>query len=168
MKEVNNLFNSHIVTATSLDTQIEFLKRHYQRIGADILVLRCGNGYKSTFFENQGYNVTSIDSSEDNTILFKENTNKNCIVTSYDSFTTKSPFDIIWVDDAFVYERRNNILEYLNHFTTLIKEDGYIYCCFKFGDDYYTNGTLYTSFTLLSFTEFIENTNYRIKDCLIT
>ena len=168
MKEVTNPFNLHILTATSIDTQFEFLKRHYRRIDANILVVRCGNGYKSTFFEEQGYTVTSIDDSKENVVLFKDNTSKDCIVAPYTTYKADTPFDIIWVDDAFTYEKRSSIIEYLEHFKTLLKPNGYIYCCFKFGDDYYVNGTIYTSFTLLSFNEFIESTDYRIADCLVT
>ncbi|MBR3840080.1 MAG: methyltransferase domain-containing protein [Erysipelotrichales bacterium] len=169
MKEVIvNLFNQNILTATSINTQFEFLKRHYRKVNANILVIGCSNGYKSLFFEKQSYNVTSIDSSKDNTILFKENVNKDCIISSYDSYIPDTALDIIWVDDAFTYESREDILNYLNHFATIIKPDGLIYCNFKFGNDYYVDGKLYTSFTLIDFSEFIKQSQFQMVDCLVT
>lgn len=167
-KAINHLDTVHWLTPTPITTQFEFLKRHYIYKTGKVLVLGCGNGSKSMYLENQGFSVTSIDSSKHNTLQFKDTTGRNCFIMPYDNIAIDDLFDIIWVDDALIYENRSKIHTIFEHLINYINDDGYIYCSFKFGKDYYEHSKIYTCFTLIDFKEFMENSSLKIVDCLIT
>ncbi|HDR3523474.1 class I SAM-dependent methyltransferase (plasmid) [Bacillus cereus] len=98
-----------------------FLKTYNK---TSILDLGCGRGNESLFFQEQGYDVTSIDLSEEAVNICISRGLKAIQMDFYSLSFPDSSFDAIFAQSSIVHVPKNNLDIVLNEVYRCLKQDG--------------------------------------------
>lgn len=101
--------------------------------GNKILDLGCGSGDHSLHFKQKGYDVISIDISEE-MIKLCQNKKLNAQVMDIENiFFEKNTFDGVWAVTSLLHIQKANITPVLSKLHEILKKEGILYVCLKEG-----------------------------------
>lgn len=126
--------------------------------GARILDFGCGSGRDSKAFLDQGYQVDSLDGSEEMCKLAEKLTGQSVRQMRFQDFEETSYYDGIWACASLLHLEPEELKEVLLHLYNALKMDGYLYASFKYGE--FTgirNGRYFTDMTQESLMEIVQS-----------
>lgn len=126
--------------------------------GGYILDFGCGSGRDTKYFLNKGFRVDAVDGSEKMCEIACKNTGievKTLLFSELDDINT---YDGIWACSSILHLTVDELSDVFRKMIRAIKNDGYIYTSFKYGDfEGYRGDRYYTDFTEKSFNDFIKD-----------
>ena len=99
-----------------------------------ILDAGCGSGRDSMAFMKKGYQVVSIDASEEMVTATSKLTGQPALLMPFDQISFKAEFDGIWACASLLHIPRSNLNVVLKRLTNALKPSGTCYVSFKHGD----------------------------------
>ena len=143
-----------------------FLK--HVKPGSRILDIGFGSGRDMFYFESKGYQVSGIDP----TPAFYQNMKEK----GYDVYHIPSEelsfnneFDAIWACASLLHVQRCNLHDVLVRCNHALKDNGIMYCSFKYGDlETIRNERYFNYLNEQSFTEILKDTGFTILETYIT
>jgi len=140
------------------DFYLKFLK--YISDGGRILDLGCGSGRDTLYFIQKGYDVISMDASEEMVKLSSELTKRKTLFLRIEDIDFQNQFDGIWACASLLHIDKNLTESVFNILCNALRDDGVLYASYKYGkgtsileDRYYNN------YDETSFAEVIDNVN---------
>ena len=136
---------------------------------SSILDLGCGSGRDSLHFIKKGYSVTALDGSAELAKLASNLIKKEVIVCTFQAIELAEKFDGIWACASLLHLNKEDLKDVLNKLYKNLKDNGYFYLSFKYGDNEYIDekNRYFNCFTEESIKAFIENnTNFKIVDTI--
>ena len=130
----------------------------YLSQGARILDFGCGSGRDSKAFLDQGYQVDSLDGSEEMCKLAEKLTGQSISQMRFQDFEETSYYDGIWACASLLHLEPEELKEVLLHLYNALKMDGYLYASFKYGE--FTgirNGRYFTDMTQENLMEIVQS-----------
>lgn len=137
-----------------------------------ILDLGCGSGRDSLYFLQHGYDVTSIDASEEMVRLSSELTNNKTLCMRIEDIEFQNKFDGIWACASLLHIDKKLTENVFINLGNALKNNGILYASYKYG-----TGTCileeryYNNYDEISFGAVIDNidnleisTNWITKD----
>jgi len=138
------------------DFYVKFL--NYIPDGGRILDLGCGSGRDTLYFLQKGYDVTSIDASEEMVKLSSELTKRKTLYLRVEDIDFQNQFDGIWACASLLHIDKTLTESVYNILCNALIDGGVLYASYKYGkgtsiveDRYYNN------YDETSFTEMIDN-----------
>lgn len=149
-------FNNDTVAVEFSEVQNRFTS--YLKEGAHILDFGCGSGRDSLAFQKKGYDVDAIDGSEEMCKLASKLIGKEVQCLNFLDFDKTDEYDGIWACATLLHLTSEELLQVMGRLEQALKEDGYIYVSFKYGEfEGNRNGRHFTDMT-----------EDRLKNLLIT
>jgi len=135
---------------------------------ARILDIGFGSGRDMLYFESKGYKVAGIDP----TLSFYNNMKEK----GYDVYHIPSEdssfvneFDAIWACASLLHVQRCNLHDVLVRCNQALKDDGIMYCSFKYGDfETVRNERYFNYLDEQSFSAILKDTGFTILETYIT
>lgn len=125
-------------------------------IGEKILDFGCGSGRDSRYFLEQGYQVTSIDGSEQLCKKASQLTGQEVLCLNFKDIKFENEFHGIWACASVLHIPEDEISHVMNKMNTALKRGGVIYVSFKYGDfSGERNGRYFTDMTQEKFVKFV-------------
>ncbi|OQB53452.1 MAG: tellurite resistance protein TehB [Firmicutes bacterium ADurb.Bin146] len=143
-----------------------FLK--YLKPGDSILDIGFGSGRDSIYF-SKNYSVTSIDVVNEFIEHAKSIGLLNVYFQSVQDMMYKNDFDAIWACASLLHIKKQELNTVFKKCYKALKQNGYMYCSFKYGD--FTgeiDGKYYIFLTEKTIKEFIINTGFDMIEYVIT
>lgn len=166
----NNAYKFALGTAfvEFMEIQDKFLE--YIPANGTILDFGCGSGRDAKYFLKKGYKVDATDGSMELCKLASEYTGINVKKMLFSELSVKEFYDGIWACSSILHLPKNELKGVLNKMIDAIKNNGFIYTSFKYGDfEGYRNERYFTDFTRESFEDFIKDLTYiKIVECWMT
>lgn len=115
------------------------MSNHYQKIikylpsNSKILDIGFGSGRDMIYFQSQGYIVEGIDTS----IEFVNNMKSqgyNVKLESVEDMNYIKKYDAIWACASLLHVKRENLSKVFKRCNKALKENGILYCSFKYGN----------------------------------
>ena len=124
--------------------------------GGRILDLGCGSGRDSKAFLDKGYDVVSVDGSEELAKIASKYIGREVICTTFQDYEPKGEFDGIWACASLLHLTKKEIVPVMKKLAVALKNGGTFYVSFKYGDfSGDRNGRFFTDLTEDSFRELI-------------
>ena len=150
------------------DFYLKFLK--YISDGGRILDLGCGSGRDTLYFIQKGYDVISMDASEEMVKLSSELTKRKTLFLRIEEIDFQNQFDGIWACASLLHIDKKLTESVFNILCNALRDDGVLYASYYYGkgtsileDRYYNN------YDETSFAEVIDNvSNFEILTNWIT
>lgn len=117
----------------NLDELYKSFLKHIPPKG-NILDLGCGSGRDSLHFLNKGYNVISIDASEEMVKLSSELTKRKTIFMNIEEIDFHDEFDGIWACASLLHINKNLSESVFNILCNALKNKGILYASYKYGN----------------------------------
>lgn len=140
----------------TVNADLSLLYKPFLRFVSDsghILDAGSGSGRDSRAFLNMGYQVTSMDASDEMVRLSSEMTGQSTLKMSFQEMTFKDMFDGVWACASLLHVPPEEMDDVLNRIVQSLKTDGAFYCSFKVGTGVVKRDdrmfTLFTEETLL-------------------
>ena len=125
---------------------------------AYILDFGCGSGRDSKAFIDRGYKVKAIDGSEELCRLASEFIGQPVKQMLFQELQEIEQFDGIWACSSILHLDRMALRDVLIRIKNALKQGGYLYTSFKYGDwEGIRNGRYFNDMTEEVFTEFIQD-----------
>ena len=161
-------FASGTVSVEITEMQDRFLEKLDP--GAYILDFGCGAGRDTKYFLSQGYRVDAIDGSEQLCQIASDHTGIKVRQMLFQELEANEKYDGIWACASILHLPKKELKEVLKKMLTALKNDGWIYTSFKYGEyEGNRNGRYFTDFTIDTFTDFVQGIhNLRIEEHWIT
>ena len=159
---IEDTFNS------DMSVQYAFFEQHLPGKATTILDLGFGSGRDSLYFSKK-YEVYAIDRSE----VFCQKANelglKNVFCMTAQEMKFINKFDGIWACASLLHVKKEELNLCFNNCAKASKDDGVLYCSFKYGDfEGDRNGRYFTDLTEATIKEYLKDTNLKIIESLIT
>lgn len=106
----------------------------YLKSGSKILDFGCGAGRDSLYFKKCGYNVTALDGSPKMCEITRELCDIEVKEMFFEDFNEKNKYDGIWACASLLHLPKEVLIKVLANLAASLKEDGYIYATFKYGN----------------------------------
>lgn len=136
---------------------------------AHILDAGCGSGRDTLKFKSLGYEVTSIDGSEEMCKLASEYAGQEVLHMQFQEIDFDEIFDGIWASASLLHVPSSEIEMVLERLGNSLKENGVFYASFKYGDfEGERNGRYFNDLTEDSVCELFESCNFEIIKTWIT
>ncbi len=148
--------------------QNRFLK--YLGHGSSILDAGCGSGRDSKVFLDKGYNVTSIDASEQICKIASEYIERNVECICFEEISYENTFDGIWACASLLHITKDKLPNVLRKVYRALKKEGVLYASFKYGNNEEIKDNRYFSnFNEEQLSKLIgNNTDFEIVEIFIT
>jgi SAM-dependent methyltransferase len=131
----DNNAENFIVSTIECDMQEQYdLLEKYLKDKSTILDLGFGSGRDMLYFKSKGFEVSGIDYSEKFCEHAKEIGIKNVYNCSIMNFDSLVKFDAIWACASLLHIPKDDLELALKKCYNLLKDDGYMYVSFKYGD----------------------------------
>jgi len=142
----------------------------YLSANSNILDLGCGSGRDSKYFIEKGYNIIAIDGSQELCKVAEKLINKPVICKDFREIDYNNEFDGIWACASLLHLPKDDIADIINQCIKALKQNGILYCSFKYGDfEGYRNERYFTDLTEQRFKDLISNVkNIQIKEIFIS
>lgn len=119
------------VNADMSDACDRFLKYVIQ--GGRILDAGCGSGRDSLYFIRRGYDVVSIDGSQEMVEFSSRLTGQKALQLKFEEIDFRNEFDGVWACASLLHVPKSEIKNVLRKLVTSLKEGGILYASFKHG-----------------------------------
>ena len=161
-------FAAGTVSVDFEETQNRFLEM--LEPGTFILDFGCGSGRDTKYFLERGYRVDAVDGSEELCRFASAYTGTVVRRMLFQELDELDKYDGIWACSSILHLPRWELKTVFEKMIDALKEEGYIYTSFKYGDfEGERNGRYFTDFTIDTFKEFIQDINgLKIVDYWIT
>ena len=128
--------------------------------GGKILDFGCGSGRDSKYFIENGFKVTAIDGSKEMCNYASKYIGQNVKLMSFEKFNEENQYDGIWACASILHLEKMQLKEVLEKLYRALKNNGYIYLSFKYGEYEGIVGNRYFSyFTKDSFSLLMKDIN---------
>ena len=98
-----------------------------------ILDIGFGSGRDMMYFKTLGYQVEGIDTSIE-FVNYMKNLDFDVKLESVEDIEYVNKYDIIWACASLLHIKREKLDEVLKKCILALKENGIVYCSFKYGD----------------------------------
>lgn len=130
------------------------------RPDSHILDFGCGSGRDTKYFLSKGFRVSALDGSESFCRFATDYTGIPVRHVLFQDFCDKNLYDGIWACASLLHLPQADLVKTVNHIVDALKETGYLYCSFKYGDfQGQRNGRYFTDLTEVSFEKLILKNN---------
>lgn len=134
--------------------QNEFVSRIHK--GGRILDLGCGSGRDSKAFIAKGFDVVSVDGSEEMTKIASEYIGQEVLCSTFQDYEPDGRFDGIWACASLLHLSKENIVLVMKKLAGALNEGGNFYVSFKYGNfSGERNGRFFTDLNENSLKELI-------------
>ena len=138
------------------DFYVKFL--NYIPDGGRILDLGCGSGRDTLYFLQKGYDVTSIDASEEMVKLSSELTKRKTLYLRVEDIDFQNQFDGIWACASLLHIDKTLTESVYNILCNALIDGGVLYASYKYGKGIsILEERYYNNYDEKSFTEMIDN-----------
>lgn len=145
----------------TVDVEFSALQNEFvSRIGdgGRLLDLGCGSGRDSKAFLDQGFDVVSVDGSEEMAKIASEYIGRDVICSTFQDYGPEGPFDGIWACASLLHLAKEDIVPVMQKLTAALNKGGSFYVSFKYGDfSGERNGRYFTDLNEESFGELAAN-----------
>ena len=107
---------------------------NYLKPDSYILDLGCGSGRDSKFFISKGHRVKAIDGSKQMCLLASNYIGQEVDCVEFRKINYINEFDAIWACASLLHVNKNDIDDVIKRIYKALKNDGYFYCSFKYGN----------------------------------
>lgn len=160
-------FFDDTVNADMGPNYMEFLSRIPEN--GTILDAGCGSGRDTLNFKKLGFNVVSIDGSEEMCKLASKYTGEEVVHMQFQDITFNDCFDGIWASASLLHVISDEIEMVLKLLKKSLKENGILYASFKYGNfEGKRNGRYFNDLTEITAINLFEKTNFEIIKTWIT
>ncbi len=129
----------------------------YIKHNGKILDFGCGSGRDSLYFKNNGYNVIALDGSKAMCDITRQLCNIEVKEMFFEDFKEENTYDGIWACASLLHLPKDILINVLKNLALSLKENGYIYASFKYGDyEGIRNRRYFIDFTEESFKDIIK------------
>lgn len=159
---IENTFNC------DMSFQYNFFEKYLNENTKTILDIGFGSGRDSLYFSEK-YNVYSIDPVEEFCDYAVKLGLKNVYCKSIEDIDYKDYFDGIWACASLLHIKYDNLLFVFNKCYSALKNNGIMYCSFKYGEfEGIRDDRYFTDLTEERLNNIISNTNFKILEICIT
>ena len=145
----------------------EFLKLIPEK--GHILDAGCGSGRDTLMFKSFGYEVTSMDGSEEMCKLASEYTKQEVLCLQFQEIEFDPIFDGIWALASLLHVPSNEIKMVLNKLKNSLKSNGAMYASFKYGDyEGDRNGRYYLDLNENSFNRYLIGSGLKLLESTLS
>ena len=149
--------------------QYNFFEKYLTVETKTILDIGFGSGRDSLYFQNKGYDVSSLDPVESFCMHAKEIGLKKIYQMRVQDMNFNNEFDAIWACASLLHIPTYEMVYVLNKCYDSLKENGVMYCSFKHGDyEGERNGRFFIDLIETRFKQFVEKTNFIILEVCVT
>lgn len=120
------------VNADMSDACDRFL--NYVIQGGRILDAGCGSGRDSLYFIQRGYDVVSIDGSQEMVEFSSRLTGQKTLQMKFEEIAFRNEFDGVWACASLLHVPKSEIQNVLRKLVISLKANGILYVSFKYGD----------------------------------
>ena len=158
-----NYYNENAETfyQNTVDIDLEPFYEKFLRYIPDkgrILDVGCGSGRDSLYFINNGYDVTSIDASEEMVKLSSALTGQSTIHLRIEDIDYQNKFNGIWACASLLHIEKISTEKVLISLGNALKKNGVLYASYKYGaNTSILEGRYYNNFDESSFGAVIGN-----------
>lgn len=103
--------------------------------GGKILDLGCGSGRDSKYFLSQGYEVVSVDGSEEICKCAREYLQRPVQCVRFEEMNFSQEFDGVWACASLLHVEKDKLSDVLKRVFLSLKENGILYASFKYGTE---------------------------------
>ena len=130
-----------------------------------ILDAGCGSGRDSKYFIEQGYSVDAFDLSVEMVKHAKSITGIDVQKKSFAELDIIEKYDGVWACASLLHVPNDILAECMENCINSLKQDGILYCSFKYGTDNMTdsNGRKFTNMDENTIQEYLPNNSQMIK-----
>jgi SAM-dependent methyltransferase len=122
-----------------------------------ILDAGCGSGRDSLYFLRRGYKVTALDASEELAKIASQLISQPVLNISFQQIKFENEFDGIWASASLLHINSNEIDDVLQLLAKSLKQNGILYCSFKYGNkEYEKDGRYFNCYDEDSITRLLE------------
>lgn len=148
--------------------QYNFFQKYLDNNAKTILDIGFGSGRDSLYFSNK-YELYSIDPLKEFCEYGKSLGLKNVYCMKVQDMDYIDMFDGIWACASLLHVPSNELVEVLNKCYIALKENGVMYCSFKYGEyEGERNGRFFIDLNEESFRKYILKTKFKILEICIT
>lgn len=142
----------------------------YLRRGGKILDLGCGSGRDSKYFLSQGYEVVSIDGSEEICKRASEYLQRSAQCVRFEEMNFSREFDGVWACASLLHVEKDKLLDVLKRVFMSLKENGILYASFKYGtEEREKDGRYFVDLDEVSVRELLgKDGMFHVMECKLT
>lgn len=130
----------------------------YLKPGCKILDFGCGSGRDSLYFKKSGYKVIALDGSPKMCEITRDLCNIEVKEMFFEDFIEKDTYDGIWACATLLHLPKEVLIKVLSNLAASLKDDGYIYTTFKYGNfEGIRHERYFIDFTPETFSELIKS-----------
>ena len=162
MTKTLNYYNQNAAQYCENTINVEFDEKRemllkYLETPAHLLDLGCGSGRDSKAFLEKGFTVTAVDGSAELCKLASEYIGQDVKCMMFDQLEDMNQYDAVWACASLLHMPSSELLDIFNKVGMALKENGYFYVSFKYGEfEGDREGRYFTDFTSESFGEFMK------------
>lgn len=132
---------------------------------ARVLDAGCGSGRDAAHFNQCEFVVDAFDASKELVRLAKQHTSLDIQLCEFLHYQSPYQYDGIWACASLLHVPKKELPQTFQHLASLLKDDGFFYCSFKYGnDEIERNGRRFTYLTETSLAKTLVNSGLKIKD----
>ena len=120
------------VNADMSDACDRFLS--YVKQGGRILDAGCGSGRDSLYFIQRGFDLVSIDGSQEMVEFSSRLTGQKTLQMKFEEIDFRNEFDGVWACASLLHVPKSEIQNVLRKLVISLKTDGILYLSFKYGN----------------------------------
>lgn len=149
--------NAEAFTADTANVKFSALQNDFISFipdGGRIMDFGCGSGRDSLAFIKAGYEVVSVDGSEEMCKVAQKITGQPVIFSTFQDYIPDGKFDGVWACASLLHLTKNELPEVISKLCHCLTDGGILYMSFKYGS--YVgdrNGRFYTDMTEESMSE---------------
>lgn len=127
-----SLFTNDTVSVDFSILQNEFISLLSEK--ASIIDLGCGSGRDSKYFRERGFDVTSVDGSEELCKIASNLIGQPVIHSTFQDYTPNKMYDGIWACSSLLHLSLDELYATIVNVTKYLRMNGIFYMSFKYGE----------------------------------